>query len=130
MIEEVLRAAEALVGLVETETLVMIVTAIADFAAEGLPADQVRSFESPGGTVLYVVVPSSKTLSSGFVLGSFDVPLLSMTRNASVQVISWAENLFAAEDNTAVSSIAVREGSVTVALTKLEPALQVLHVCR
>ena len=124
MIVELLGAAEALAGQVDTETVVLIVTAVADFAADGLLVDQVQSFESPGGTVLQVVVPSSETLSSGFVLGSFEMPPLSMTRNVSVQAISWGENLFAGEDNTTVSSITVREGRETVALTKLEPALK------
>ena len=81
---------------VDAETYLRVVTVVVDLASDGLPEDEVRSYETPEGTVVQVMTPSSDRVLMGFVLGPFTIPPLDdvQHRNVTVQVISWAQNLF------------------------------------
>lgn len=110
---------------VDAETAVDVLTAIGDVASAGLAENEERSYETPGGTVLQVMAPSNERVSSGFVLGPFTIPPLFDMQNITVQVISWATNLFDLDDvSDTVLTINVRRGNEDVALENLASPLQ------
>lgn len=111
---------------VDGQTMVHVVTVIGDIASVGLSEDEVKSYQTPRGTVLQIVAPSSERWSSGFVLGPFTVPAFDDVKfhNASVQVISWAENVFDMKDiSQTMLTLTVRKNMENVPLTNLTPPL-------
>ena len=129
MIEELVVACEGMVwdaaAQVDAEKVVHMVTLIGDIASVGLPEDELARYETPTGTVLHVMVPSIDRSSKGFVLGPFTVPPLDdAQQEISVQVISWAKNLFVAHDTSrTMLTINIRKNRENVALTNLDPPL-------
>ena len=132
MINELLLVAENLVvgnvtPQVDGETAVHVFTVIGDLLSDDLSEDEVRSYEMPGGTVFQVMAPSSDRVASGFVLGPFNIPPLGGVRdqNLSVQVISWAKNVFSLHDvSNGMVTINVRRKKENVPLMNLAPPLQ------
>ena len=109
---------------VDAETYLRVVTVVADLASDGLPENEVRRYETPGGTVLQVMTPSSDRLFTGFVLGPFSIPPLVGVQNVTMQVIAWAQNLFDLPDvSNTMLTINVRKDKETVELKNLAPAL-------
>lgn len=114
-------------SVVESESVVHLLTLIGDVASHGVPEDEVRTFETPGGNVLQVVVPSSHRVSSGFALGPVTMPPLDVVqfRNVSMQVMSWARNLFDLESvSERMLTINVRRNGESVDLVNLAQPLQ------
>ena len=134
--EQLLVTSEDLAGnaavQVDAETVLGVFTVIGDFASEGLPQDEEHMFQTPGGTVLYVMAPSSVRVVSGFVLGPVTIPPIARMEleNCSVHVISWATNLFGLEDvSETMVTVHVRRDGEHLALDNLDPPLQFfLHV--
>ena len=85
---------------VDGESAVRVPTVIGDIALYDLLENEERSYETAAGTVLRVMAPSSERISSGFLIGPVSVPPLDGTthQNVTVQVISWAVNLFGQGD--------------------------------
>ena len=130
VIEELLVALEGIArsdsAQVDAETYLRVVTVVADLASDGLPENEVRRYETPGGTVLQVVTPSSDRLFTGFVLGPFSIPPLGgvQYQNVTVQVIAWAQNFFDLPDvSNTMLTINVRKDKETVELKNLAPPL-------
>ena len=129
-IEELLVVAESLAendsAEVHLETTVRLFTLVGDVAADGLCQDEVKSFATETGTVLQVMAPSSGTFSNAFALGPFTIPPFEDTQyqNATLQVISWANNLVDFHDTSAMVSITARKNRENVALRNLDPPLQ------
>ena len=117
---------------VDAEIVLGVFTVIGDFASEGLPQDEENVFQTPGGTVLHVMAPSSARVASGFVLGPVTIPPIASVEleNCSVHVISWATNLFGLEDvSDTMVTVHVRRDGEHLALDNLDPPLQFfLHV--
>ena len=113
-------------GQVDGQTIVDAVTLIGDIASDGLAEDEVKTYETLGGTVVQVMMPSIDRFSGGFVLGPITVPPLGDLQldSASVQVISWARNVFDQQDiSQTMLTFSVRKGKEHVALTNLFPPL-------
>ena len=132
MINDLLLVAENLVignvtPQVDGETAVHVFTVIGDLLTDDLSEDEVRSYEMPGGTVFQVMAPSSDRVASGFVLGPFNIPPLDgvQDQNLSVQVISWARNVFSLHDvSYGMVTIHMRRNRENVPLMNLAPPLQ------
>ena len=131
--EQLLVLAEDLPGKasaqMDAETALGVFTIIGDFASEGLPKDEENMFETPGGTVLHVMAPSSARVESGSVLGPFTIPPIARVQleNSSVHVISWATNLFSLKDvSQTMVTTHVRRNGEHVALDNLDSMLRVL----
>ena len=76
---------------------VAMATMLGDVAAWGLNEDEVLILKAPLGTTMHVTVPSAAVLAVGFPLGPFLVPALDTSvPGLSVQSISWATNVYAA----------------------------------
>ena len=129
IVEELLRVAEDAVwnvsAPVDGEFVVSVFAMIGDVATASLSEDDERTYEMPGGTEFRVMAPLNRRLETGFVLGPFTVPPLVQHENVSVQVISWATNLFGMEDiSDRMLTFSVRKDHRNVALTHLaEPLL-------
>ena len=80
ILRDLMAVPEVLAGSPQAELsgdlIVELAIAVGDIASVGLVEDEVRSVASPGGSELSVVAPSTGSLSTGFVLGAFDVPPL------------------------------------------------------
>ena len=112
---------------VDGESAVRVLTVIGDIASHDLLENEERSYETAGGTVLRVMAPSSERISSGFLIGPVSVPPLDGTthQNVTIQVISWAVNLFGKGDvSDAVLTLNVRRGGSNVVLTNLASPLR------
>ena len=129
IVEELLSIAEDVVwnvsAPVDGEFVVNVFAVIGDVATASLSEDDETTYEMPGGMEFRVKAPSNHRLETGFVLGPFTVPPLVQHENVSVQVISWATNLFGMEDiSDTVLTLSVRKDHRNVALTHLaEPLL-------
>ena len=111
----------------DAERIVHVFTVLGDIASAGLSEDEERRYQTPGGTVMHVTAPSEDRLASGFVLGPFTVPPLEHVQqpNTTVQVISWATNLFDEHDmSDTMLTISVRTNGETLALKNLATPLK------
>ena len=111
----------------DAERIVHVFTVIGDIASAGLSEDEERRYQTPGGTVMQLMAPSEDRLASGFVLGPFTVPPLEHVQhpNTTVQVISWATNLFDQHDvSDTMLTISVRANGGTLALKNLATPLK------
>ena len=116
---------------VGAEKVVQMVTVIGDIASVGLSEDEVARHDTPTGTVLQVTVPSTERASKGFVHGPFTVPPLDDEhQQVTVQVISWAQNLFDADTSRTMLTFNIRRDRENVELTNLDPPLQFTIDCQ